>query len=140
MITATEQDAYDQLRFYTLAHSDPSFIHQHVVDAFAAQNAHAQTKPITLIFSLVGLYLYIEKHFSGRQVQKVHMDLARRKQSWPAIKLPAERGSVTAADVVATPEGRERDLAIQAWCSSVLEAYVNNRETVIDLLHQNRMS
>jgi hypothetical protein len=30
----SEQDAYDELRCYTLAHRDPSFIHQHVVDAY----------------------------------------------------------------------------------------------------------
>jgi hypothetical protein len=33
-----EKSAYDELCFYTLAHArqDPAFIHQHVVDAYAA--------------------------------------------------------------------------------------------------------
>lgn len=35
--TPSEPDAYNQLRCYTLVHGDPAFIHQHVVDAFAAQ-------------------------------------------------------------------------------------------------------
>src|SRR5262247_2885212 len=75
----TSEDAYNELCYYTLAHRDPSFIHQHVVDAFAAQNADEQTKPIKLTFALVGLYLHVEKRFSGRKVQRVHMDLARKK-------------------------------------------------------------
>jgi hypothetical protein len=36
-------------------HRDPSFIHQYVVDAFAAQQADEQTKPMKLTFALVGL-------------------------------------------------------------------------------------
>jgi hypothetical protein len=34
-----EQEQYNELAFYTLAHSDPGFIHQNAVDAFAAQTA-----------------------------------------------------------------------------------------------------
>src|SRR5438067_3221775 len=49
---------------------------QHVVDAYAAQTARASTKPITLAFALVGLYLHLEKNQTGKQVQRVHMLLA----------------------------------------------------------------
>lgn len=132
----SEQDAYDELRCYTLAHRDPSFIHQHVVDAFIAQHADAQTKPIALSFSLVGLYLFVEKQLSGRQVQQVHMEFAKHKQPWPVFALPLKRGSITAVDVVATPEGPERDKAIRAWCTSVWGAFHHSRQTVIDLLRQ----
>ena len=38
---------------------------QHVVDAYAAQTARASTKPITLAFALVGLYLHLEKNQTG---------------------------------------------------------------------------
>jgi hypothetical protein len=133
----SEQDAYDELRCYTLAHRDPSFIHQHVVDAFIAQHADAQTKPIALTFSLIGLYLAVEKQLSGRHVQRVHMQLARHKRPWPAFALPDNRGSITALDVVAAPEGRERDKAIHAWCACVWGVFHLSHETVIDLLHQH---
>ena len=53
----TSEDAYHELCYYTLAHRDPSFIHQHVVDAFAAQHADEKTKPIKLTFALVGALL-----------------------------------------------------------------------------------
>jgi Family of unknown function (DUF5946) len=132
----SERDAYDELCYYTLAHRDPSFIHQHVVDAFGAQQADARTKPIALTFALVGLYLFVEKHFSGRQVQRVHTELARHKQTWPLFPLPLDRGLITVIDVVSAPEGVERDRAIHAWCTSVWNAFRESRQAVIDLLRR----
>ena|SRR5437867_2618944 len=133
----SEQDAYHELCCYTMAHGDASFIHQHVVDAFAAQHADEHSKPIGVTFALVGLYLHVEKQFSGRQVQRVHMQLGRRKHSWPALALPPHRGVMTAVDVMAAPAGPERDHAIHAWCASVWEALAGNRQTVADLLGQH---
>ena len=129
--------AYDQLQAYTLAHDDPSFIHQHVVDAWAAQQAHEQTKPIGLTFALVGLYLHVERGWSGRQVQRAHQHLARRKHQWPSFSLPHDRGGITAENVLAAPAGPERDRAIDAWCASVWAAYGEHHEAVAKLLHQH---
>ena len=39
-----ELNLYDELAFYTLAHRSPYFIHQHIVDAFAAQYANDKNK------------------------------------------------------------------------------------------------
>ncbi len=130
------EEAYHELCTYTLAHRDPAFLHQHVVDTFAAQQADDQTKPIKLTFALVGLYLHVEKHFSGARVQRVHMDLAARKRVWPSFALPDDRGSFTAADVLAAPAGPERDRAIDAWCASVWEAFRDCRQTVAALLRE----
>jgi hypothetical protein len=129
-------DAYHELSAYTLTHGDADFIHQHVVDAFAAQRATPKSKPIGVTFALVGLYLYIERRCSGRQVQRVHMQLARRKRTWPAFVLPASRGVITPVDVMAAPPGPERDRAIHAWCASVWQAFSANRPVVVDLLRQ----
>ncbi len=130
----SEQDAFNELCGYTLTRGDAAFIHQHVVDAFAAQRADGQTKPIKLTFALAGLYLHVEKQFSGREVQRVHMNLAKRKEPWRVFQLPKYRGAVTAADVLAAPEGEERDRAIELWCRSVWEAFGESRQSVIDLL------
>jgi hypothetical protein len=130
----TEQELYDELSFYTLAHADPAFIHQHIVDAFAAQTAGELTKPIKLTFALVGLYLHVEKQFSGRQVQLVHMQLAQKKSEWPALRLPKERGVIRVVDVLAAPEGSERDALIHAWCAAVWDAFSINRPTITNLL------
>jgi hypothetical protein len=133
----TPEQTFHELCYYTLAHGDPSFIHQHVVDALAAQSADEHDKPIKLAFALVGLYLHIERQFSGRQVQRVHMQLARQKQAWPLFALPADRGSITVAHVMAAPAGPERDAMIHQWCSSVWEAFRESRQAVIDLLREH---
>jgi hypothetical protein len=133
----SDRDAYDELCAYTLTHGDPAFIHQHVVDAFAVQCADERTKPIALTFGLVGLYLKVERQFSGRQVQRVHMTMARQKHTWPAFALPPDRGSITARAVIAAPAGPQRDAAIDAWCRSVWDAFQANRATVIALLERH---
>ncbi len=132
----SEQDAFAELCSYTLTHGDASFIHQHVVDAFAAQKADAQTKPIKLTFALVGLYLHIEKQFSGKQVQRAHMRLAQDKRPWPAFALPKNRGVMTVADVLVVPPGPGRDQAIEDWCNSVWEAFRESRPMVAHLLRE----
>lgn len=133
----SEQDAYHELCGYTLTHGDPAFVHQHVVDAWAAQRADATTKPIGLTFALVGLYLHLERGFSGRQVQRAHMQMARRRRAWPAFALPIDRGTMTARDVLAAPGGAERDRAIDEWCRSVWTAFSIHRQAIDDLLREN---
>jgi hypothetical protein len=133
----SQQDAYNELCGYTLAHRDPAFIHQHVVDTYAAQRADERSKPIGVVFALVGLYLHVEKHFSGKQVQRVHMLLARRKHHWPSIPLPVNRGAITPVDVMQAAAGPERDRAIDAWCVSVWEAFAGSRQTIVALLEQH---
>jgi hypothetical protein len=86
----SDQDQYNQLAFYTLAHKDPAFIHQHLVDAFLAQHADKSTKPITLVFALIGLYLHVEKGYTGKQVQLAHMQMAKRKKQW--VLPPLQKG------------------------------------------------
>jgi hypothetical protein len=130
----TPEEAYTELSYYTLAHRDPSFIHQYVVDAFAAQQADEQTNPIKLTFALVGLYLHVEKQFSGKLVQRAHMDLARQKRVWPSFTLPRDRGLLTVADVLAAPAGPERDEAIHDWSASVWGVFRDCRLLVTDLL------
>ena len=127
-------EAFHELCAWTLSRGDREFIHQYVVDTFAAQNADAATKPITITFALVGLYLHLEKGFTGKEVQRAHMRLAQRKQRWPAVTLPRERGSMTAADVLAAAD---RAKAIDAWCAAVWAVYRDNRDTIAALLVRN---
>ncbi len=136
----SNQDAYNELCCYTLTHGDPSFIHQYVVDAFAAQNADERTKPIKLTFALIGLHLHLEKQFSGRDVQRAHQFLARRRRSWPSFPLPCNRGSVTVANVVVVPAGRERDQAIHHWCVSVWDAFRDSHQVVKELTRKIEMA
>ncbi|MDB6023207.1 MAG: hypothetical protein JWQ04_3064, partial [Pedosphaera sp.] len=130
----SDRVAYYELSGYTLMHRDPAFIHQHVVDAFAAQNADERIKPITLTFALVGLHLHVEQRFTGKEVQRAHQLLVRHKRPWPSFTLPRDRGSMTAAHVAALPMGTGRDQAIHAWCACVWEAFHDCHPTVTELL------
>jgi hypothetical protein len=84
-----EQQAYEALQYYTLSLADARFLHQHVVDAWSAQNATIDGKSIALTFALIGLYLHVER--------------GKRKHQWPRFSLPGVRGGFTAADVMAQP-------------------------------------
>lgn len=137
---AAEALAHNELQCYTLAHGGRDFIHQHVVDAWAAQHAGAHTKPMALAFALVGLYLHVECGATGRRVQQVHMALGRRQQEWPSFVVPPQRGAMTVRQVMAAPAGSERDRAIDAWCESVWGAFSESRETVAGLLARNGLS
>ena len=129
-------DLYNELAFYTLAHPDPAFIHQLVVDAYAAQNADESTKPIAIVFSLIGLYLHLEKGFTGKQVQKAHMQLAKRRRNWERPALPADRGAIGIVDVLAAAPGEPRDLLIGEWCRSVWNAWRTERDPIVSLVQK----
>jgi len=53
--------AYDEVYAHTMGR--PGFILPHAVDAFAVQTASAGSKPIGVVFGLVGLYLQVERQF-----------------------------------------------------------------------------
>jgi hypothetical protein len=137
--TPSELEAYSELLGSSLLLRDEAFIHQHVVDAWIAQHADERTRPIGLTFALVGLYLHIERGFSGRLVQRAHMALGRRKRNWPGFTLPAERGPITAVDVMAAPPGPDRNLAIDTWASSAWDAFRGSHRAVADLVNQHEI-
>ncbi|MDE3200247.1 MAG: hypothetical protein KGN79_04935 [Acidobacteriota bacterium] len=129
----TAQEQFDELCFYTLAHGQPEFIHQHAVDAFAAQLADESTKPITLVFALIGLYLHAEQGFTGRQVQLAHMRMAAHRKTWHKPALVKSCGTLTVADALAAAPGPARDAAIRAWATDVWAAWHERREEIIAL-------
>ena len=126
----TDQEIFNELSFYTLSKGDAEFMHQHAVDAFAAQHAGPGTKPISLVFGLVGLQLALERGWTGRQVQLFHMKMARHKRPWPEIVIPATRGSMTVKDVMMEAPGPERDERILEWCRSVWMAYADGQDLI----------
>jgi hypothetical protein len=129
-------EARAALYAYTLARGDAAFIHQHVVDAICAQDADASTPAMRLAFALVGLYLHVERGYTGRQVQQLHTVLARRPTIWPVFALPSSRGTLTIRDVLHAPAGPTRDAAIDAWCATIWAAYATCRDDVIGFLRQ----
>lgn len=134
----TNREAFNELCYDTLSRGDAEFIHQYVVDAFGAQEAMENDKPIRLVFSLVGLYLHVECGFTGREVQLAHMKLGQIKQKWPRLAIPDARGEIDAAAVLAKPIG-DREAAIHQWCCSVWKAFSIHRSVVVKLLEDNRI-
>lgn len=134
---SNHQASYDKVYVYSMGR--PGFILQYVADAFTAQTANADSKPISVVFALVGLYLHVERKFSGRQVQRVHMELGRKKRVWPTIALPEHRGTMTVLDVLAAPEGTKRDLAIDDWCRSVWLSFSADHRTIMAILRDCRI-
>ena len=132
-----EDQDYHELYVYTMER--PGFILQHVVDANLAQRCDATGKPISIVFALVGLYLHLERGFSGAQVQQAHITLGKRKRDWPRIALPDARGRLTPADVMAAPAGPERDAAIDSWCESVWAEFQGSRDLIVELLREYKV-
>jgi uncharacterized protein DUF5946 len=132
-----DDDAYHELYAYTMGRG--AFILQHVVDANMAQRLGASSKPIAAVFSLVGLYLHLEKGFTGAQVQEAHKSLGLRKRDWPLLALPERRGDLTPRDVMAAPAGVERDAAIDRWCQSVWAEFGGSRDVIVRLLQEHKL-
>ncbi len=128
--------SYEELAFYTLSKQDDFFIHQLVVDAYTAQTADENSKPISVIFALAGLYLCVEKKFTGREVQLFHIKMAKNKKDWPEIILPEFCGDINIGQVLAVSPGTERDKMIHRWCASVWEAFEQNHRKIIPLVEQ----
>lgn len=125
---------YHELSAHTLSDRDPTFPHQLAVDAYAAQHAGPETKPITTAFALIGLYLVNERAFTGRQAQRAHMFLGRERQVWPRFEPPDARGDVTVADVLAAGDAGRKP-ALHRWAASAWAAWAHQHERVAALVH-----
>ena len=130
------------LMCYTVAKQDPEFIHQHAVDTYAAQHAGGPTRNITVAFGLIGLYLALEKGYTGRQVQLAHMSIAKTKKSWPRLEPPRQPAVITVIDVLQAGTDAERDAMIRKWMRAVWESWGNRhvwvRETTDELLYSHQ--
>lgn len=141
MPSDAEERAHNELAAWTLGLRDREFIHQYVVDAWTAQHAGENTRPMPVAFALLGLYLHLEQGFSGRAVQRAHMQLAQPsgrgpgRRVWPRFALPSDRGCLTACDVMAASE-QERPEAIDRWCRSVWSAWVHSHAAVAALAQE----
>ncbi len=127
---AQDHVSYDLLSMYTIEHVDERFMHQYVVDTHVAQTATHDTKPITIVLALVGLFLHIEKGYTGREVQAAHMNLASRNEHWPAVIYPVDRGSITASVVMQQEAGVKRNKMIELWAAAVWFAWRDSHQLI----------
>lgn len=132
--THSDQALFDELSFYTLARPRSEFVHQLAIDTFTAQHASEATKPMSLVFAVLGLYLHSERGFTGLQIQRVHMNLAPRRLAWPLLQLPARHADLTVADMLATEPGTERDAMIRRWCVAEWQFWTESRAAIAQML------
>jgi len=127
-------EKFSELSGYTISKQDLNFIHQHVIDTYAAQHSGNGMKPITTAFSLIGLYYAIEKGFNGRQVQRVHMLLSRKKYQWKEFEAPDKSAyALTVLDVLRQKPGESRDQMIRKWMMDVWESWKHQHDRVKEI-------
>ena len=127
---------YDELSCFTLNQVDPDFTHQLIVDAYCAQHAGPNVKTISIAFSLVGLYLAVERGYTGRQVQLAHMALAKQSKEWPYFNPPPMTGTTTVFDVFNGIYGDNYRKRIRDWAGSVWKAWDSCHNDVADLANE----
>ncbi len=121
----------------TLSLRDKDFIHQLVVDAYAAQHSGANVKPVTTAFALIGLDLVFERGYTGRQVQKVHIALGKTRRQWPHFVPPSGKAALTVRDVL---ENVSRDSYagwVYQWGKSVWDLWQAEHVEISRLVHQS---
>lgn len=129
----SDEELFHELLAYTVSLMDRAFIHQHVVDAYAVQHAATAEKPISIVFGMIGLYLHVEKNFTGREVQKAHMRLANRRKQWFWPAVPERRANIEVCDVLAIAPGPERDAKIHEWAAAVWDTCQAARQSIVEL-------
>jgi hypothetical protein len=121
---------YSDRSCYTVARQDAAFIHQHAVDACAAQHSGGETRNITVAFGLIGLYLALEKGYTGKQVRQAHMQIARIQKDWPRLEPPVRPAGITVRDVLRAGTDAEKDAMIRRWMAAVWESWEDEQEWV----------
>jgi hypothetical protein len=133
---------FSDLSCYTVALQDPLFIHQHAVDAYGAQHAGGNSRPITVVFGLIGLYLALERGYSGKEVQQAHMRIAKLRKDWPRLDPTGQPAALTVPDVLRVSPGPGRDAMIRQWAAAVWENWADRqawvRETTDGLLNRSQ--
>jgi hypothetical protein len=118
---------FSDLSCYTVSKQGAEFIHQYAVDAYEAQHAGGKSRNITVVFGLIGLYLALERGFTGRQVQLAHMQIARVRKDWPRLDPPGRPAAITILDVLKVPDGPEKDAMIRQWMAVVWESWADRQ-------------
>lgn len=110
---------YHELSAYFIMNPDISFPTQHIVDAYGAQHSGRKVKNIRTAFSLIGLYLAFECGYSGRLVQKAHIELAKSNIQWPSFDLPSNPYNFSVQDVLDEEKGANRNEMLMKWAKNV---------------------
>lgn len=118
---------YHELSANFIMSPDVTFRTQHAVDAYGAQHSGNRVKNIRTAFSLIGLYLAVEREYTGRQVQHAHMELAKGNIKWSSFILPIGPYSLSVADVLNVDEVKRNEMLME-WSKDVWDTWENYHE------------
>jgi hypothetical protein len=121
---------YDELSAVTLSLRDKDFIHQLVVDTYAAQHSGPNMKPIRTAFALIRLCLTFESGCTGKEVQRAHMVLGKINRQWPSFSPPIGKSTMTVLDVVQKVTKENYEESINAWGKSVWALWRTEHENI----------
>jgi hypothetical protein len=125
------------LSLYTLSLGDKDFLHQLLVDTYGAQHSGKSVRPITVTFSLIGLYLTFECGYTGWEVQKAHTLLSKKNKNWPLFLFSKDnRSEITVLDVLKTTAGEQRNDMLKEWGKSVWDMWREQQKEVIGLANK----
>jgi len=89
--------------------------------------------PQSTTFAMIGLYLTFEKGYTGKQVQRTHIFLAKKNKEWPRFDRLKEKNALTVLDVLQSPESEYMNM-IRKWGKSVWEMWKPEHESVRKLV------
>ncbi len=119
---------YGDVLGFELSHLVPlGRYHQLMVDTYGAQHGGANARSIRIAYSLVGLFLALERGWDGLEVRRAHQRMGKPDPSWPSFDRPREVGTVTVLD--AAEAGVRADSvvghadAVGRWARSAWQAW-----------------
>jgi hypothetical protein len=131
-----ELSAYHEVCAWSLSRRDGHFVHQFIVDCWALQHATVGSKPISIVFPLVSLYLHLEHGQSGRQAQLAHMQLAKHRKDWPRMTPPADEIRFSVREVFDLESDAAREQAIHRWCELTWKVWKDSQQVIRELVQR----
>jgi hypothetical protein len=108
-------------------------VQQLSIDAYGAQHAGPGVAPITTVFSLLGLFLALERGVPGIEVRDAHQRLAALGLRWPELTRPERTGEVTVFDVALADDPDEHVRLAHEWARSVWLDWAPWHPTIVEL-------
>ena len=109
--------------------------HQTCVDAYLLQHVDVSTKPITLCFALNGLYLVLERGWTGLAAREAHQRLAETvpRGDWPSHEQPRDVGTMTVLHPAMASTPTEQAEAVERWGAIVWQAWAHTHQVTRDM-------
>jgi len=122
---------------YESQHPELARCHQLTVDAYGAQHAGGGTKQIRVAYSLVGLYLALDRGISGIGVRTAHSLMGKPRPDWPVFDPAPVLAGLTVLDVAEA--GARADsvsghaAAVRRWAEMVWGSFAGRHADVVAL-------